>query len=143
MTPAELYCPGAYDNPLTPSGRGRTIASFLIAQGNVPSLTIAEMRRDILNYLMSPRAVGYWLSDQGWLEISRKVGRVQLLRLTEAGIVTCLNSLAGGGNVPTEPVIVQRWRESMLNGGRGSTKKSFASLKEAVSDGFPPPSACV
>src|SRR5450830_1467348 len=95
MTPLNLFCPGVYDNPLTPSGRGRTIAAFLVAQGNAASLSSAEMRRDILNSMMSTRAVSYWLNDQGWLETTRKVGRVQLVRLTDSGHVTCQNSLAG------------------------------------------------
>jgi hypothetical protein len=37
MIPIELYCPGAYVNPLTRDGRGRTIAAFLIAQRSEPT----------------------------------------------------------------------------------------------------------
>lgn len=130
MTPLNLFSPGLYDNPLTTSGRGRTIAAFLIAQGNVTSLSGAEMRRDILNSLMSTRAVCYWLNDQGWLETTRKVGRVQLMRLTDSGHIICQNSLAGGGSVPTEPTLVQFWVNRMLQGGGGSTRKTFAPLRE-------------
>jgi hypothetical protein len=130
MPSIDFYCSGSYDSPLTPSGRGRTIAAFLITQGNSPSLSNVEMRRDILTSLMSPRAVDYWLNEQGWLEKTRKVGRVQLLRLTERGLVTCQNSLAGGGNVPTNPGLVADWVRRMQNGGQGAVKKTFAALKE-------------
>jgi len=130
MTSVELYCPGAYVNPLTPDGRGRTIAAFLVSQESDLELENIEMRRDILNELMSPSAVSYWLNNKGWLELVQKVGRVQLLRLTDSGIITCRNSVAGGGDVPTEPVMVERWRQVMLTGGRGAKKKVFAPLKQ-------------
>lgn len=130
MTSINLYCPGKYNSPLTPSGRGRTIAAFLIAQGNASSLSRVEMRRDILNSLMSPRAVDYWLNDQDWLEKTRKIGRVQLLRLTECGLVTCQNSLAGGGNVPTKHSLVTDWVGRMLNGGQDATKIIFQPLNK-------------
>lgn len=128
MVPLEIYCPSAYVNPLTPDGRGRTIAAFLVAQGSDSELAHIEMRRDILNELMSPRAVSYWLNDKGWLELVQKVGRVQLLRLTAAGIITCRNSVAGGGDFPTEPTMVEGWRQVMLKGGRGAKKRVFAPL---------------
>ena len=54
-----FFAPGNYENPLTAGGRARTIAAFHLAQGNTDTLTNAEMRRDVLNALMSPRAVGY------------------------------------------------------------------------------------
>jgi hypothetical protein len=129
MSPIELYCPGDYANPLTPDGRGRTIAAFLVAQGRDSELVNIEMRRDILNDLMSPRAVSYWLNEKGWLELVSKVGRIQLVRLTNAGIITCRNSVAGGGDFPTEPALVERWRQVMLKGGRGAQKKAFPPLK--------------
>lgn len=128
MTVVELYCPGAYVNPLTPDGRGRTIAAFLVAQGSDFELSKIEMRRDILNALMSPRAVGYWLNEKGWLELGKKVGRAQFLRMTESGIITCRNSIAGGGNVPTESAMVEQWRQVMLKGGRGAKIRVFAPL---------------
>lgn len=130
MFPIELYCPGAYVNPLTPDGRGRTIAAFLIAQRSDSELANIEMRRDILNDLMSPRAVSYWLNDKEWLELVKKVGRIQLVRLTDAGIITCRSSVAGGGDVPTEPALVERWRQVMLKGRRGAKKKAFPPLRE-------------
>jgi hypothetical protein len=130
MISMELYCPGAYVNPLTPDGRGRTIAAFLVTQGSDLELSNVEMRRDMLNDLMSPRAVGYWLNDKGWLELVRKVGRIQLLRLTDPGLITCRNSISRGGDFPTEPALVERWRQAMLKGGRGAKKKVFAPLKQ-------------
>lgn len=118
-----LYAPGCYDSPLTPDGRGRTIAAFHMAQGDVDFLSKeTEMRRDILTRLMSPSAVRYWI-DQGWLEKVSTVGeippleKVQLLRLTSKGIVTCRNSISGGGNVPTTSALVASWRAKMKLGG--------------------------
>lgn len=128
MTVMELYCPGAYVNPLTPDGRGRTIAAFLVAQGSDFELSKIEMRRDILNALTSPRAVGYWLNEKGWLELGKKVGRTQFLSMTESGIITCRNSTAGGGDVPTELAMVEKWRQVMLKGERGAKKRVFAPL---------------
>lgn len=128
MTVMELYCPGAYVNPLTPDGRGRTIAALLVAQGSDFELSKIEMRRDILNALTSPRAVGYWLNEKGWLELGKKVGRTQFLSMTESGIITCRNSIAGGGDVPTELAMVEKWRQVMLKGERGAKKRVFAPL---------------
>ena len=130
MSAIEIYCPGVYGNPLTPSGRGRTIAAFLIVQGCPSVLSEAEMRRDMLTGLMSPRAVDYWLNEQQWLEKTRKIGRVQLVRLTESGLVTCQNSLSGGGSVSTTPMLVTDWVRRMKNGGHGAEKKTFPALKE-------------
>ena len=127
MNLTEFYLPPDYDNPLTPSGRGRTIAAFHLAQGDVAELSAQEMRRDVLTALMSTRAVSYWL-DQGLLEKTRKVGRVQLLRLTDAGIRTCANSRAGGGNVSTTPELIALWRGRMKQGGPGYVKKTFPPL---------------
>ncbi len=122
-----FFIPGAYDNPLTPSGRGRTIASFHLAQGDADKLSKVEMRRDILNKLMSKTAVSYWLT-QGWLEKSGKVGGVQLLRLTSKGIVTCANSINGGASVPTTIELVSHWRERMKNGFSQFQELSFPPL---------------
>lgn len=57
MNLTRFLVPGKYENPLTVSGRGRTIAAFYLAQGDVNRLTDGEMRRDVLSALMSPRAV--------------------------------------------------------------------------------------
>ncbi|MDR6714333.1 hypothetical protein J2W83_003954 [Pseudomonas hunanensis] len=117
MSSIEFYVPGNYDSPLTASGRGRTIAAFHLAQGDVEFLTkVTEMRRDVLNRLMSPSAVSYWIAEK-WLEKARDVGRIQLLRLTAKGLVTCKNSVNGGGNVPTTAALVARWRANMKRGG--------------------------
>lgn len=125
-----FFAPGAYENPITPGGRARTIAAFHLAQGNADTLTKAEMRRDVLNVLMSPRAVGYWLHDKKWLELVRKVGRIQLVRLTNDGLRTCANSIAGGSEVPTTLELVQSRRLQMLQGSHGHTAKTFAPLAE-------------
>ena len=123
-----FYVPGSYENPLTSSGRARTIAAFHLAQGNADTLSTAEMRRDILNELMSRSAVGYWLNNKNWLELVRKIGRVQILRLTNEGLRTCANSVAGGSEVPTTPELVQSHLHQMLEGGHGHTPKYFAPL---------------
>jgi hypothetical protein len=89
------------------------------------------MRRDVLNALMSPRAVGYWLNDQGWMEKTRKVGRVQLVRLTNAGLRTCSTSLAGGSHVPTTPELVAMWRHDLVHGKPGFQQKAFPPLNDS------------
>lgn len=124
----EFYLAGNYENPLTALGRARTIAALFLAQGNVEELGNGEMRRDVLNALMSPRAVGYWLNDMGWLEKTRKVGRVQLLRLTRAGLQTCNSSIHGGSHVPTTSTLVQQWRRDLLNGKPGFQRKEFPQI---------------
>lgn len=120
-----LHTPKNYENPLTAEGRARTIAAFHVAQGNAAVLSNCEMRRDILTALMSPSAVGYWLNARGWLETTRKVGRLQYVRLTDDGLRTCANSVAGGSEVPTNPELVASRRTEMLTGGRGSSPKVF------------------
>jgi hypothetical protein len=125
-----FFAPGTYENPLTAGGRARTIAAFHLAQGNADTLTKAEMRRDVLTALMSPRAVGYWLNDKNWLEFVRKVGRVQIVRLTNDGLRTCANSIVGGSEVPTTPELVHARRLQMLQGSHGHTAKTFAPLAE-------------
>lgn len=131
MSSIEFYVPGDYDSPLTASGRGRTIAAFHLAQGDVEFLTkVTEMRRDVLNRLMSPSAVSYWIA-QKWLEKARDVGRIQLLRLTAKGLVTCKNSVNGGGNVPTTAALVAQWRANMKRGGVSSfTLVSFDPISD-------------
>lgn len=132
--PVQFYAPGQYDSPLTPDGRARTIAAFHMAQGDVDVLSKGtEMRRDILKRLMSPSAVSYWI-DQGWLEkapLEDKADeqKAQLLRLTSKGIVTCRNSVSGGGNVPTTLALVASWRAKMKLGGDSSLEAfKFPSL---------------
>ncbi|MBD9415227.1 hypothetical protein IB234_11745 [Pseudomonas sp. PDM16] len=134
MSPIEFYLPGTYENPLTPSGRGRTIAAFYLAQGDADTLSKGEMRRDILNKLMSPSAVSYWLNSQGWLEKTRKVGKVQLVRLTSKGIVTCKNSVNGGADVSTTEELVTQWRSKLKNGSPSFSKMSFDPLPTTTSE---------
>lgn len=123
-----FFAPRQYENPLTEEGRARTIAAFHLAQGNVDQLTDTEMRRDVLNKLMSPRAVGYWINDKEWLRSSRKIGRVELLCLTDSGLQTCANSVAGGSEVPTTPELVINRRRTMLTGGNAHDEVSFTPL---------------
>lgn len=125
-----VFVPSAYESPLTEAGRARTIAAFHLAQGNLGTLSSIEMRRDVLTSLMSARAVGYWLNDKGWLEKTRKAGRVQLLRLTDDGLRTCQNSVSGGSDVPTTSELVVAKRRQMLEGGRGHIEKSFQPLAQ-------------
>lgn len=128
----EFFIPKRYESPVSESGRARTIAAFRLAQGDVETLTTdSEMRRDVLNVLMSPSAVGYWLNTQGWLQLGRKVGRVQLLHLTDSGIRSCANSLVRGGTIPTTLELVQMWTNRMKNGAPGDEKKVFATLPGA------------
>ena len=129
MEITQFYLPGNYDSPLTATGRARTIAAFHLAQGDVDVLTNSAMRRDVLTALMSASAVTYWLHDaRAWLERSQKVGRVQLLRLSDAGLNTCSNSVQGGSNVPTTRGLVLEWRRKLLLGGAGFNAKSFSPL---------------
>lgn len=123
----QLHAPGEYFRPLTTEGRARTIAAFHVAQGNSDQLADAEMRRDVLNRLMSPSAVQYW-KDKGWLELVRTIGRLQILRLTPEGLSTCRNSLNGGSDVPTYPDLVEARRRSMTVGASGYTPFEFTEL---------------
>lgn len=128
MKTLEYFLPGNYESFLTASGRGRTIAAFHVAQGNVDKLSDAEMRRDVLTSLMSPTAVNYWLNEKGWLEKGDKVGRVQMLKLTSTGLANCAASIRGGSAVPTTRAIVDTWRDIMVNGRQGLERKSFLPL---------------
>ena len=85
----------------------------------------------MFNSLMSITAVGYWLNDKSWLEKTRKVGRVQLLRLTAEGLRTCSNSLVGGSHVPTTLELVAAWCRDMVNGKPVFQFKSFPPLSSA------------
>lgn len=136
--PVQFCAPGHYDSPLTPDGRARTIAALHLAQGDVEALSKeTEMRRDILKRLMSPSAVSYWIG-QGWLEkvpiveVTPGARKMQLLRLTAKGIVTCRNSVGGGGNVPTTLALVDSWRTKMKVGGESAFEVvEFSSLTSA------------
>lgn len=88
------------------------------------------MRRDVLTALMSASAVGYWLNQREWLEHVRKVGRVEILRLTDDGLRACANSAAGGSDTPTTPELIAAKRRVMQEGGRGHVERLFPPLPE-------------
>lgn len=115
----------AYENPLTEIGRGRTIAAFLVAQGRTALSTTAEMRRDVLNFLMSPKAVGYWLNEKRWLRSVRKDGRIEYLLLTFPGRSECRSSLNGSAAVRTSQAYVDDWVARMRSGERMECSKEF------------------
>lgn len=79
---------------------------------------------------MSPRAVGYWLNDKEWLRLGRKVGKIQMLHLTEDGVRTCINSAAGGSEVPTTSELIASRRQAMLHGGHGLNEMIFPELSD-------------
>lgn len=125
-----FFVPSAYERPLTPEGRARTIAAFYLAQGDPSALSGAAMRRDVLTALMSKSAINYWLNQREWLELTGKVGRVQLLRLTDDGLRTCANSAAGGSDTPTTPELITAKRRAMREGGSGHVEQLFPSLSD-------------
>lgn len=121
---------GQYQTPFSSNGRARTIAAIQLAQGNPPAISHAEMRRDVLTGLTSTSAVAYWLNKKAWLERTRKIGKVQLLRLTDAGYRECLTSLAGGSAFPTTARQVAVWQHRMLDATPGSARLVFKALSE-------------
>lgn len=120
MNTITLFAVGQYGSPFSQDDRDRTVAALYVAQG-APSLGSDAMRRDVLNYLMSPSAVGYWLR-QGWLEKSHKIGRLEYLRLTGKGASQC-GSLAGPS------VNVRKWMGRMTEPGYSQESKCFAPIK--------------
>lgn len=129
METITLYSPGGYDSPESGNMRGRTIAAFHVAQSNADELTAIEMRRDVLSFLMSPKAVDYWLNTCGRLEKFGVLGRVQLLRLTDRGLRICADSIRGHGDRPTTPAAVNDFRNAMLSGRTGWESKTFPALR--------------
>lgn len=97
--------------------RAMTIAAFRIAQ-NSDELSGHEMRKDLLQFLLTPSMFGHW----------KKTGRIAELaatyRLTQTGLDECEKSLSGGtrGYNTTEES-VQAWSARML-GGDGVTKRT-------------------
>lgn len=125
----EFYLPGKYEMSDPANMRARTIAAFYLLQGDVETLSIdSEMRRDILNKLMSTSAVNYWLNDKGWLKKGQKIGRVQLLKLTSKGISVCKNSIAGGSDTPTTQEHVTSWINKLRSGSASFKKETFKPL---------------
>lgn len=125
-----FFAPRQYEKRLTEHGRARTITAFHVAQGNADQLTDAELRRDVLNKLMSPTVVRYWLKDRGWLRLSRKIGRIELLCLTDDGLRTCTDSVARGSEVATTPELVAHSRRMMIEGGSGYDPVDFEALPD-------------
>lgn len=102
-----FYAVGEYGQPFDPSiDRPRTIAAFYAAQGQ-QRLTSAPMRRDVLKHLMSKSAVSYWLK-KGWLIKADKIGRIEHLQLTDAGLDLC-----DASNGPS--LMVSKWLKHMTN----------------------------
>lgn len=125
----EFYLPGKYEISDHANMRARTIAAFHLLQGDVETLSIdIEMRRDILNKLMSPSAVNYWLNDKDWLQKGQKVGRIQLLKLTSKGVSVCKNSVAGGSDTPTTQEHVTNWVKKLKSGSPSFKKETFKPL---------------
>lgn len=121
MKEMTVYSVGQYGHPFTQTDRNRTIAALYVTQG-AATLGYVPMRRDMLTYLMSPSAVNYWLNTKGWFEHCGNAGKVQLLRLTPAGMSKC-------GTLSGPSVGVRGWMKVMLDGsGAGSSAKTFAPL---------------
>ncbi|WP_324733399.1 hypothetical protein [Pseudomonas paeninsulae] len=129
MSGIEFYAPGDYGNPFAGTDRSRTISALYIAQGDVGNLSKKEMRRDVLTKLMSPSAVNYWLNEKGWLEKTRKIGRIQLLRLTTSGLSTCSISIGGLGTSQANNEISE-WRRKIKYGAPLFKKVHFAQLED-------------
>lgn len=115
MEVTTFHSNGNFESAKSAQGRGRAIAAFHVAQ-NAEGLTDAEMRRDVLVFLMGPVTVSDWLHDRQWLKLSRKVNGIELLSLTDEGQQACHDSLAGAGDVPTQQQIVDEWVAGMRNG---------------------------
>ena len=102
-----FYAVGEYGQPFDYLiDRPRTIAAFYAAQGQ-QRLTSAPMRRDVLKHVMSQTAVSYWLR-KGWLIKADKIGRIELLQLTDAGLQLC-----DASNGPS--LLVSKWLKHMTN----------------------------
>lgn len=125
MANVTLWSMANYENPLTEIGRGRTIAAFHTAQNSDRLSVDSEMRRDILTFLMSSKAVGYWLNEKQWLRSVRKEGRTEFLVLTYSGRSECSASLEGSASVRTSQSYVNDWVIRMRSGERMERKKSF------------------
>lgn len=114
-----------YDQPFGPRGRAMTIAGFRIAQ-NSSKLSGAPMRRDVVVFLLSSRAVSWWIQKK-WLKVSGKnENGKSLIRLTPNGLTECELSLRGQGPAGTDPTMVSEWVQKMLSGSAiTSERKTF------------------
>ncbi len=130
------FAPGDVD-------RSMTIAAFYVAQGasaldysRRQPPTSDAMRRDILTFLLSESAVGYWLREKKRLEV--QPGAPEWLSLSRAGLQEISFSYQNEKNAACEDR-VRWWIDSMINGG-GVTEidKTFAPpLKLPASDQLP------
>lgn len=81
-----LFAPTIYPTVRT-QVRAYTIGAFRVAQ-NSEQLSLVPMRKDVLEFLVKERALGYWV-EKGWLESDSGT-----YRLTKDGLVTCQSALA-------------------------------------------------
>ncbi len=82
----QLFAPETYPTKQT-EVRAYTVAAFRTAQ-NSDQLSLVPMRKDVVDFLVKRRALGYW-KDKGWLEEGGDG-----YRLTAAGLVICQSALA-------------------------------------------------
>lgn len=82
----ELYTPETYPTKQSEI-RAYTVAAFRTAQAS-DQLSLIPMRKDVINFLVKRRALGYW-KEKGWLEEGN-----DSYRLTAAGLVICQSALA-------------------------------------------------
>ena len=104
--------------------RAMTISGFRVAQ-NTDKISLAPMRRDVLTFLLSPRAVSHWIA-RDWLTVVGKNDEGKsLVRLTRAGLGECDSSLLGYGAWETDQMMISEWVKRMLHGRRitNRTKK--------------------
>ncbi|MGQ0699325.1 MAG: hypothetical protein ACT4PZ_13900 [Panacagrimonas sp.] len=125
MEKITLWSMKTYENPLTEIGRGRTIAAFHVAQGSDELSLDIDMRRDVLTFLMSAKAVSYWLNEKKWLKLAREEGRLKFLTLTFEGRAECRASLRGAAAVRTTQPYVDDWKLRMRDGKQMECRKEF------------------
>jgi hypothetical protein len=113
LTEITLHAAPHYpDNP--EQLRGMTIAGLRIIQ-NSRVLGPIEMRSDVFRFLLSPKALSYWKSNE-WIEPK---GRSEFIRLTsgiKGGLSVCSKSLSGNAATNTSEQIVNLWIQRMLTG---------------------------
>ena len=114
-----------YDQPFGPQERAMTIAGFCVAQ-NSEKISAALMRRDIVTFLLSSRAVSWWIEKKRLTVVGKNDDGKSLIRLTPSGRSECEFSLRGQGPAGTNPETVSWWVQRMLDGGDVANKsKSF------------------
>ncbi len=114
-----------YDQPFGPQGRAMAIAGVCVAQ-NGDKISSAPMRRDVVTFLLSNRAVSYWIEKKWLTVVGKNDDGKSLIRLTPSGRSECEFSLPGKGSAGTDPAMVSQWVQRMLDGGNVANKsKSF------------------